>query len=311
MKKYMAFKDLFNIEHECHEVEIEVCNFCNAKCFHCPTTRRINSVSRMTIDRFENIIEKYTTYYEDKAKPRIIFAGGGEPLLNDELENYIQICRKNRFSTSIITNGQLLSLQRAKRLVESGLSTINVSVHAIKPDEYKKIMKLDFDVTFKNLCDIKYWLKQNSNQNVSLQVLCNESNEVSSTENEMKEFWGNLGIAFAGKKPIWNRAGNLESFDELICNKKHHISVNFNLPVWCLTLKYMDTIDTEGNFLKCSCEYFGDSEPIGNIIEDDLDSLYDRIKKILIAKEKPLECTKCIKSKSDIFFKEYAEFNKI
>ena len=65
--------------------------------------------------------------------------------------------------------------------------------------------------------------------------------------------------------------------------------------------------DSEGNFLKCSCDYFGESECYGNIEHTSLDELYVKMKDILEGEEKPEACIRCIKSQSNVFFNELSK----
>lgn len=304
----MSFSELFTTKHSCREVEVEVTNKCNAKCIHCPPTRRLDHPSFMTVDIFKQIISKYNEYYSDKKKPKFIFAGGGEPLLNKHLDEFILLCNNNGYSSTLITNAQLLTEERLITLIESGIQQINVSMHAIKPDEYRMAMDLDYDTAMKNILAANAYIKNKNIQSVKLYVLCNELSVVSSTKEEIQSFWIEKGIEFTGQKPIWNRAGNLKDFKEIIKNEGNHIKPNFELPVWCLTLKYMDIIDTNGDYIKCSCDYFGESKAYGNIANDNLEKIYEVWNQLLDDSNKPDSCINCIKSQSNVFFNELSSF---
>lgn len=302
----MSFSELFETKHECREVEIEVTNQCNAKCIHCPRTRRISNRSFMTIELFEEIIRKYNAYYKDRHKPKFMFAGG-EPLLNQDLEKMIKLCTDGGYPTTIITNAHLLTLNRLKSLLESGITEIDVSVHAIKEEEYRNVFQLDFQKALGNIVAASNYIKEQKIDNVTFCIVCNELKIVSSTPEEMKAFWEEKGIEFTGQKPIWNRAGNLADFENVVKDINNHKKANFEIPVWCLMPKYRDIIDTVGDFLKCSCDYFGVSENYGNIRNTSLDELYLRLQNILENENKPENCIKCIKSQSNVFFSELSK----
>lgn len=306
----MSFSELFVTSHECREVEVEVTNRCNAKCIHCPSTRRLQHPSFMTVDLFKKLIDKYNTYYADKHKPKFMFAGGGEPLLNKDLEKFIELCSGSGYPTVIITNAQLLTIERLKSLLESGITEINVSMHAILEEEYKKVMDLDYHTALKNIEEAHRYLKEHNIQNVKFCIVCNELGTVTSTSEEMKKFWDEKGIEFTGQKPIWNRAGNLEDFKSVIKNANNHKKPNFEIPVWCLMPKYRDIIDSAGEYLKCSCDYFGISESYGNVLDIDLSELYKKLEQVLLDKEKPEECINCIKSQSNVFFNELSKLKE-
>lgn len=303
----MSFSELFVTEHDCREVEIEVINRCNARCVHCPPFRRLQKPSSMTVELFEKIIQKYNEYYTDKQKPRFMFAGGGEPLLNTHLEDFIKMCSDGGYPTTIITNAQLLTVERLKKLLASGVTDINVSIHAIDPEEYRKVLNLDFQTTLDNLIAANTYIKENQIEGVRLCVVCNELKLVSATTEEMEAFWSEKGIEFTGQKPIWNRAGNLKDFESIVKDINNHKKANFEIPVWCLMPKYRDIIDTVGDFLKCSCDYFGESEIYGNVEDISLEELYKKLQHVLDDEEKPEECINCIKSQSNVFFSELSQ----
>ncbi len=66
----------------------------------------------------------------------VIFTGIGEPLLSDELENFISQARDLMPDNSIRgfqTNGQLLTRDRVMSLVEAGTNKICISVDTVRP----------------------------------------------------------------------------------------------------------------------------------------------------------------------------------
>jgi MoaA/NifB/PqqE/SkfB family radical SAM enzyme len=81
----------------------------------------------------------------------VIF-GGGEPLLfPDMLVELISTCHQRGFRTSLATSGYLLDETMAKRLTESGLNYIALTLYSLKeethnylrgmPDSYKRLMQ--------------------------------------------------------------------------------------------------------------------------------------------------------------------------
>lgn len=307
----MSFSELFSTRHKCREVEVEVTNQCNAKCVHCPPTRKLDSPSFMSMNTFKIIMEKYNEYYTNSKKPRFTFGGGGEPLLNKNLDGFIELCSKYGYEPHLITNANLLNQERLESLVKSGIKQINISIHAITPKEYHAAMGLDFNVTMKNILMARDYLKKNNITNVKLVILCNELSVVKSSQEEIADFWKKNDLLFSGQKPIWNRAGNLKNFDKIIKKIDHHTNVNFELPVWCLVLKYMDIICSNGDFIKCSCDFFGASDTYGNIYTNSLEEIYLNWQKILEKREKLNSCKTCIKSPSEIFFNELSGFLEV
>lgn len=300
----MSFSDLYSITHQCREAEIEISNQCNARCIHCPTTRRLSRKHFMSVETFHKILERYNEYYREKEKPKFIFAGGGEPLTNKNLDTFIRLSSENGYPTRIITNASLLDQKRLASLVESGINEIFVSFHAIKEDEYRKVMRLDYQNSLKNVCNIRDYLKAQAAHDTKLVILANELSKVSSTAEEIKNFWKEKDIYALGQTPIWNRAGNVENFEKLVKNKQHHTHVNFELTAWCLIIKYMDKITSTGDLLKCTCDYFSTFPAYGNIAEKSLADHYKNLENILAEENKPENCHACI-----IGLMEYMKMN--
>ena len=96
----------------------------------------------------------------------------------------------------------------------------------------------------------------------------------------------------------------MENFETLVKDKRHHTDVNFELPAWCLIVKYMDKITSTGDFIKCTCDFFSTFEPYGNVETDSLKSHYEKLEGILKSDVKPANCYDCI-----IGLMEYMKMN--
>ncbi|MFC1666697.1 radical SAM/SPASM domain-containing protein [Candidatus Omnitrophota bacterium] len=61
----------------------------------------------------------------------LINFGGGEPLLKRDLLELVKHCKKKRFITNIATNAYLIDEDMARRIADSGLDSINVSLDSL------------------------------------------------------------------------------------------------------------------------------------------------------------------------------------
>lgn len=98
--------------------------------------------------------------------------GGGEPLLKKEIFQLIHFCRKNGFKTNIATNGYLIDEEMAKKIADSGLDSIIISLDSLheethdylrgKNGTYRQVMNalelLDkfCDGLYKGICTVIY-----------------------------------------------------------------------------------------------------------------------------------------------------------
>jgi len=100
---------------------------CNLRCRHCgsscePTSR----VEELTTEQVLGILE---TIGEDFDTSRIFVSiTGGEPLLRPDLYQVVQRLTDLGMESCIVTNGTLLTVERAARLVEAGMRTVSISV---------------------------------------------------------------------------------------------------------------------------------------------------------------------------------------
>lgn len=120
-------------------IEIETDARCNRQCSYCPVAYNEKRKGQMEISFFESIMKQLV---ELNFKGHLGFHFYNEPLLDERLETFITVARKY-LKTSVlyvITNGDLLSEERAKALLDSGLDYIRVSVHDEKLEN--KIKKL-------------------------------------------------------------------------------------------------------------------------------------------------------------------------
>ena len=126
-------------------VEISDSGTCNRSCSFCPRS------NNEWIDKFDkkefitkNLHEKICKELAElDYNGIVVYSGFNEPLLNKACFENISRTRKYLPDAKIelITNGDVLNLKRLKKLFESGLSTILISVYD-GPDDMHKFEKL-------------------------------------------------------------------------------------------------------------------------------------------------------------------------
>lgn len=124
------------------EIEISESGTCNRKCSFCPRSAE----NFLDVKEFINtnlILKLVTELKSYNFKGTIRFSGFVEPLLDKNIYNLIKICRTTlQFSNiEIVTNGDVLNLNRLKKLFESGLNKLLISVYD-GPEDVIKFQKL-------------------------------------------------------------------------------------------------------------------------------------------------------------------------
>lgn len=137
-------------------VVINSCYPCNALCPHCPytpTNSKIRMEQRATQfpyipwDVFKAIADEVGKY---QAILRI--SGAGEPLLHKEMIDYIEYAKSAGCEVGLITNGSLMTEEKAERLIGCGIEMIEFSVDAADPATYDIVRKgLKFETTLENV----------------------------------------------------------------------------------------------------------------------------------------------------------------
>lgn len=111
-------------------VEISVAGLCNRACVFCPHSDPDYPSVNAFVDPF--LIDKLAGELAGIGfKGLILFSGFGEPLLDKKIFDHIATVRRRipEARIELITNGDALKKKRLRRLFDSGLSTILISVY--------------------------------------------------------------------------------------------------------------------------------------------------------------------------------------
>lgn len=110
------------------KIYIEITNVCNLNCSFCLNNKREKKF--MSVSDFSHIIKEikpYTDYVYLHVK--------GEPLLNPNLDLFLDICDSNKIKVNITTNGTLLKKNYEVLRKHKCLRQLNVSLHSENDNE--------------------------------------------------------------------------------------------------------------------------------------------------------------------------------
>jgi len=138
---------------------IDPINACNFRCIFCPTghpeliSHFKRPIGKMKYILFCKIIDDLNFF--PKKIEKINLYKDGEPLLNPKIGKMIYYAKKRNVAHSIetTTNGSLLTLEKSKELIQSGLDRIRISINHVNDDGYKHITKTfsDYSRLLKNV----------------------------------------------------------------------------------------------------------------------------------------------------------------
>jgi len=112
-------------------IEFNITGSCNRNCSFCPVSNpEVYTKTNDELDTalFEKIVKDLQEISYDG---KILFSAFSEPLLHKKVEELISIAKNNlpNVRLEIVSNGDLLTSKKLKKLYKSGLDTINVSMY--------------------------------------------------------------------------------------------------------------------------------------------------------------------------------------
>ena len=120
------------------EVEISESGTCNRKCSFCPRSAPgfIDKKEFISNDLHLKLCKELASL---SYKGTVRYSGFVEPLLDKNIFNLIKMSREylKHSNIELVTNGDVLNLERLKKLFDSGLNTILISVYDSKEDADK------------------------------------------------------------------------------------------------------------------------------------------------------------------------------
>jgi sulfatase maturation enzyme AslB (radical SAM superfamily) len=134
-------------------VMFDVTNQCNALCIHCPHSapgyRTKHKTAHIEMQDFKRAIDECSEHTIDFLR----MTADGEPFLHPEIiEMLLYATKRLDCKTGITTNGSLLDAEKAKKILESDLFMIDISLDAVNRETYEKIRKgLNFQKVTDNI----------------------------------------------------------------------------------------------------------------------------------------------------------------
>lgn len=133
-------------------VVIVTCYPCNAFCPHCPYTptnskirmeERARQFPYMPWDVFKAIADE-----TGKHKAILRFSGAGEPMVHKQCVDYMEYAKSVGCEVGLITNGSLMTEEKARRILDAGVEMIEFSMDAADTQTYDIVRKgLKFEKT--------------------------------------------------------------------------------------------------------------------------------------------------------------------
>jgi MoaA/NifB/PqqE/SkfB family radical SAM enzyme len=172
-------------------IQLEVTNYCNAKCILCPYTKITRPKGYMPWHIFEKIINECSQFEKGRGL-KLILHKDGEPLMDPMLFKRIDYIKAKLKKSTVHfnTNATLLNEDKAINILNSSLDSITFSVDGTSKETYEKIREgLKYDVVVKNVNNFFDKKKElNKKIHVTMQMVVNKDNmhEIG----KYKKLWG-------------------------------------------------------------------------------------------------------------------------
>jgi len=115
-------------------VQIEPTNLCNQGCVMCPRNTHLDSpLGKMSLENFKKVYAQIPTIKD------LQLNGLGEPLINEDIFEMIKFAKAKGSSVTLTSNCELATPEAAKKLVESGLDVLKISMDSSDPETYSTI----------------------------------------------------------------------------------------------------------------------------------------------------------------------------
>ncbi len=119
-------------------LRISLTQKCNFRCFFCHREgQHFSSTNEMTPEEIERLVRIASRFGIRKVK-----LTGGEPTVREDILEIVRRIKPYVIDLSMTTNGSRLK-ELAKPLAKAGLDRVNVSLHSLKPDVYRRITGVD------------------------------------------------------------------------------------------------------------------------------------------------------------------------
>jgi cyclic pyranopterin phosphate synthase len=122
-------------------LRISTTDRCNLRCRYCMPADGVENKAHQEILSYEDILRIVKTGIELGIKK--VRITGGEPLVRLGVEDFISNLKKMDLEDISMTSNAVLLSKKARKLKESGLDRINVSLDTLDPAKFKKITRRD------------------------------------------------------------------------------------------------------------------------------------------------------------------------
>jgi MoaA/NifB/PqqE/SkfB family radical SAM enzyme len=120
-------------------IEIELTNRCNLACIQCLRSLGMKpyAMGDMSFENYQRVLAQFPHVMN------LSLNGFGEAMMHRQFFEVVAYSRRERpwCKIGIYSNGMLINAEKAYRLMDCGLTELNISIDAARPDTYRKVRR--------------------------------------------------------------------------------------------------------------------------------------------------------------------------
>ena len=193
------------------QIIVDATEVCNLACIHCPHPefKKSEHYAGRYLDPALNVkmVDEVRLHGQGLTQ-YIRYTSEGEPLIHPRSYEMIEYaCRHSGVFVTLTTNGTIMNEKRMRKLLDSGVHMIDVSVDAFTPETYAEIrVNGDLNVTRANLLRLIDWVKS-SKLETKVVVSYIEQPKNANETNDFERFWKDQGADYVVIRRLHSGAG--------------------------------------------------------------------------------------------------------
>lgn len=182
------------------QIIVDLTEFCNYACTHCPHANLENlgvfHGAKLDFELIQKMVQEVKEYGKGCTQ-QIRYTAEGEPMLHTKIFEILKYTVDNADTfVSLTTNGSLLTDSNVEKLLDTGLSMIDISLDAYSKEVYEKVrVGGDFDKVRNGVLQL---LKRKKERDSKIRVVVSFVKQpLNETEvKSFKDFWEEAGVDY-------------------------------------------------------------------------------------------------------------------
>lgn len=257
-------------------VDVELTNQCNLQCLFCGQQTMKRQKGFMEEKIFQKVADECALH-----KTPIRLIRWGEPFLHPQITNFIEYAKNKGLAVHVTTNGQIISEEQMKAIIEAKLDSLIFSFQGADKTEYE-IMRNNkqYDILKKNI--LRMVELRGDSEKPFIHISCTMTDETKEQIDKFVQDWGSVADSVGVGKTNLSRLSleqikSLDNLGKLLEVKNRETVKKIYTP--CSEVYQKLSVDWNGD-VSCCCMDFDDYLTVGNINENSLEEIWNNSEKL-------------------------------